>query len=100
MCLRTIHSCQFHRASPPADINTQLVTKTIMLLPRSGEYPLQIQDSYPPERKVSVVAFVNQIQIKVHVPQTVMNYPFSPTTPSRLRMWFRKRESQNLHLTL
>lgn len=24
-----------------------------MLLPRSGEYPLQIQDSYLPERKVS-----------------------------------------------
>lgn len=35
------------------DINTQHVTKTIMLLPRSGQYPLQIQDSYLPERKVS-----------------------------------------------
>lgn len=41
----------------------------------------------------SVVAVVNQIQIKVHVPQTVKNYSFSSTTPSRRRMWFRKQRN-------
>lgn len=52
MSAESFKAASFTGPALQTDINTQLVTKTIMLLPRSGEYPLQIQDFYPPERKV------------------------------------------------